>query len=255
MLKQGEEFYSQNYLFGEDNAMINDTNKTAAEQAPGEDRLKLAATAMRANKMLHAKGNEQSEKNNLVHSDKIEEIIKEWPATAKMAAENTMKFYGSPNETTESYLIWFNNGPWKRTVAFRDEVPHDFPEPHSDVLEQFIDYHVPADKAGLIAELEGSLVIDRTKGEVSVHCDNEGANTLSINMMHDVVTGKRTPEEAREFIKKEIVEYLMDRPAPYAEKIQFELPEEKQWDPDVTIVKDKELMQAVAEKQIELGLK
>lgn len=197
----------------------------------------------------------KAKKNNLVHSDKVEEIIKEWPATAKMAAENTMKFYWSPNEATESYLIWFNNGPWKRTVAFRDEVPHDFPEPHSDVLEQFIDYHVPADKAGLIAELEGSLVIDRTKGEVSVHCDNEGANTLSINMMHDVVTGKRTPEEAREFIKKEIVEYLMDRPAPYAEKIQFELPEEKQWDPDVTIVKDKELMQAVAEKQIELGLK
>lgn len=62
MLKQGNEFYSQNYLFGEDNAMIKDTNKTAAEQAPGEDRLKLAATAMRANKMLHAKGNEQSEK-------------------------------------------------------------------------------------------------------------------------------------------------------------------------------------------------
>lgn len=63
MLKQGKEFYSQNYLFGEDNAMIKDTNKTAAEQAPGEDRLILAATAMRANKMLlHAKGNEQSEK-------------------------------------------------------------------------------------------------------------------------------------------------------------------------------------------------
>ncbi|OCA84569.1 hypothetical protein A8F94_17615 [Bacillus sp. FJAT-27225] len=171
-----------------------------------------------------------------------------------MAAENTMKFYGPPNEASPSYLIWYNNGPWKRTIAFRDEVPHDFPEPHSDVLEQFIDYHVPADKVGLVAQLEGSLVIDRTKGEVSVHCDNEGANTLSINMMHEVVTGKRTPQEAREFIKHEIVEYMMNRPAPYAEKFQFDLPQGDQWDPDVPVVDDEELMKAVTKKQKELGL-
>ncbi|WHY88163.1 hypothetical protein QNH39_10090 [Neobacillus novalis] len=34
---------------------------------------------------------------------------------------------------------------------------------------------MPTDKAGLVAQLEGSIVIDRTKGEVSVHCDNEWA--------------------------------------------------------------------------------
>ena len=74
-------------------------------------------------------------------------------------------------------------------------------------------------------------------------------------MMHEVVTGKRTPEEAREFIKKEIVEYVMNRPAPYAEKFQFELPKGEQWDPDVAVVDDAELMQAVSEKKKELGLK
>lgn len=234
--------------------MTKDMGKTAAEQAPGEARLKLAATAMTGNKKLHATGREERETTDIIDSDLVKGIIEEWPATSKMAAENTMKFYGPPNEATPSYLIWFNNGPWKRTIAFRDEVPHDFPEPHTDVLEQFIDYHVPADKAGLVAQLEGSLVIDRTKGEVSVHCDNEGANTLSINIMHDIVTGKRTPEEAREFIKQEIVEYMMNRPAPYAEKFQFELPQGEQWDPDITIVKDEELMQAITLKQ-ELELK
>lgn len=235
--------------------MAKDTEKTAAEQAPGEARLKLAATAMAGNKKLHETGREDKETTESIDTDSVKGIIEEWPATAKMAAENTMKFYGPPNEATSSCLIWYKNGPWKRTIAFRDEVPHDFPEPHTDVLEQFIDYHVPATKAGLIAELEGSLVIDRTKGEVSVHCDNEGANTLSINMMHEIVTGKRTPEEAREFIKKEIVEYMMDRPAPYAERFQFELPQGEQWDPDVTVVKDDELMKTIADKQEELGLK
>lgn len=235
--------------------MTQDMEKTAAEQAPGEARLKLAATAMAANKKLHAIGREERAATDIVDSDLVKGIIEGWPATSKLAAENTMKFYGPPNEATPSQLIWFTNGPWKRTIAFRDEVPHDFPEPHTDVLEQFIDYHVPAAKAGLVAQLEGSLVIDRTKGEVSVHCDNEGANTLSINMMHDIVTGKRTPEEAREFIKQEIVEYMMNRPAPYAEKFQFELPQGEQWDPDVTIVKDEELMKAITAKQEELGLK
>ncbi len=125
---------------------------------------------------------------------------------------------------------------------------------NTDVLEQFIDYHVPADKVGLVAQLEGSIVFDRTKGEVSVHCDNEGANTLSLNMMHKIVTGKRTPEEAREFIAKEIVEYLLNRPAPYAEQFQFELPVGEQWDTDETIVQDAALDQAVTKMKEKLGL-
>ncbi|MEH7177003.1 hypothetical protein [Neobacillus vireti] len=235
--------------------MDNNSQKTAASEAPAEDRLKLATTAMVSNQKLHAKGyGREKGSTGLINLEDAKKIIEEWPATSKMAAENTINFYGPPNEATSSCLIWYNNGPWKRTIAFRDEVPHDFPEPHTDVLEQFIDYHVPADKIGLVAQLEGSIVIDRTKGEVSVHCDNEGANTLSLNMMHEIVTGKRTPEEARAFIAKEIVEYVLGRPAPYAENFQFELPLGEQWDTDITIVEDEELDQAVSKMKQTLGL-
>ena len=65
-------------------------------------------------------------------------------------------------------------------------------------------------------------------------------------MMHEIVTGKRTPEEARAFIAKEIVEYVLGRPAPYAESFQFELPIGEQWDSDITIVQDEELDQAIS---------
>ena len=235
--------------------MSNHFQKTAASKAPAEDRLKLATTAMVSNQKLHTNRNgREIDSTGLINLEDAKKIIKEWPATSKMAAENTINFYGPPNEATPSRLIWYNNGPWKRTIAFRDEVPHDFPEPHTDVLEQFIDYHVPADKVGLVAQLEGSIVIDRTKGEVSVHCDNEGANTLSLNMMHEIVTGKRTPEEARAFIAKEIVEYVLGRSAPYAENFQFELPIGEQWDTDITIVQDEELDQAVSKMKQTLGL-
>lgn len=235
--------------------MSNPTKKTGASSAPAEARLKLATTAMVSNKNLHTTRNGGDKgSTSLFNLNDAKNIIEEWPATSKMAAENTINFYGPPNEATASRLIWYNNGPWKRTIAFRDEVPHDFPEPHTDVLEQFIDYHVPADKAGLVAQLEGSIIIDRTKGEVSVHCDNEGANTLSLNMMHEIVTGKRTPEEARAFIAKEIVEYVLGRPAPYAEDFQFDLPIGEQWDPDITIVHDEELDHAVSKMKQTLGL-
>lgn len=235
--------------------MNSNSHATAASKAPAEDRLKLATTAMVSNQKLHeTKTGVNKGSTNLIDLEDAKKIIEEWPATSKMAAENTINFYGPPNEATPSRLIWDNNGPWKRTIAFRDEVPHDFPEPHTDVLEQFIDYHVPSDKVGLVAQLEGSIVIDRTKGEVSVHCDNEGANTLSLNMMHEIVTGKRTPEEARAFIAKEIVEYVLGRPAPYAEKFQFELPKGEQWDTDISIVQDEELDQAISKMKQTLGL-
>jgi hypothetical protein len=235
--------------------MNNNSLKTSASKALGEARLKLAATAMASNMKLHDTRNDGNKgSTDSIDLESVKKIIEEWPDTSKMAAQNTINFYGSPNEATTSHLIWYKNGPWKRTIAYREEVPHDFPEPHTDVLEQYIDYHVPADKVGLVAQLEGSIVIDRTKGEVSVHCDNEGANILSLNMMHEIVTGKRTPEEAREFIAKEIVEYLMNRPAPYAENFQFELPLGEQWDTDKTIVKDEELDQAINKMKEKLGL-
>lgn len=30
------------------------------------------------------------------------------------------------------------------TIVYRDEVPHNFPKPHTDVLELFVDYRVPS---------------------------------------------------------------------------------------------------------------
>ena len=60
----------------------------------------------------------------------------------KRLGDQTISKYGAPNEATASRLIWYNTGPWKRTIVYRDEVPHNFPKPHTDVLEQFIDYHV-----------------------------------------------------------------------------------------------------------------
>lgn len=161
-------------------------------------------------------------------------IIGHWGNVAKKAARSMTEKYGLPNEASESRLIWYNIGPWKRTVVYRDEIPHNFPAPHVDVLEQVIDYKVPVQKAGDLAAFDGSVIIDRTRGEVAARCDLEAANILSLNLMHDIVSGKLTSEQAREKYAESMSAYLMDRPAPYAEALQFALPTEDTRDIDKT---------------------
>jgi hypothetical protein len=184
----------------------------------------------------------------------VENIINDWPLLSKEVAETMMKFYGDPNTATEAEITWFYNGPWKRTTVYKDGYPHNFPEPHTDMLEQVINYHVPIEKIGELAKLEGSLFVDRTKGEVIVHCDNEGANTISMNVMHDIVQGERTPEEARQKIKEQITKFLNNEPAPYAEKLLFDIPEKEQWDVDKPVVDDKELLQTIKNKKQSMNL-
>lgn len=220
--------------------------QTAASQLKPEKRVRIAATAAASNKELHntEHGGDQGSAVR-VDMERVESIIKLWPETSRMAAEQTIGFYGPPNEATPSRLFWYYNGPWKRTIVYRDEIPHDFPEPHSDMLESVIDYHVPPEKVSEIVEFDGSLIVDRTKGEVAARCDVEAANILALNMMHEIVTGKKTVKQARKFNAKEMSAYILNRSAPYAETFQFDLPAGKQYDTDKTTIANKAAVQAV----------
>lgn len=75
-----------------------------------------------------------------------------------------------------------NNGPWKRSELVNEEIQHDFPKPHHDMLKQAIAWKVPAGKFDDLAEYDGSIIVERTKGEVAARCDKEEANFLAINL-------------------------------------------------------------------------
>jgi hypothetical protein len=201
------------------------------------ERIKTAATgAMSAAKSQTVGGAGENPSPTVVDAQTVEAIIADWPKMARSAADEIIKKYGQPNEAIPSRLIWYNNGPWKRTVVYRHEIPHNFPQPHTDVVEQFIDYRVPPEKLSELAKFDGSLIVERTAGEVSVRCDMEAANFLAINLMHEIVTGKLTAEEARKSLSETISAYVMNRSAPYAEAFQFELPEGQTADKDTTTI-------------------
>lgn len=235
--------------------MTNNNKQPISGQIPSEDRIKVGAIAEATNKKLHKTDMVGTRgTKNTVDKATVEELIQNWPLLSKEVTNTMIKFYGEPNTATETQITWYYNGPWKRTTVYKDGYPHDFPEPHTDMLEQVINYHVPAEKIGELAMLEGSLFVDRTKGEVIVHCDNEGANTISMNVMHEIVQGKRTPEESRQKVKEQITEFLKNESAPYAEKLLFELPEKEQWDTDSPVVNDKELLQTIKDKKQSMKL-
>jgi hypothetical protein len=117
--------------------------------------------------------------------------------------------------------MWGKTGPWKRTIVFGKEYAHAFPAPHTDVMQQWVDYKAPAGMYDELAMYDGSVVLERTSGEMSARCDKEGANFLALNLAHDLVMGKQTVEGARKMYGEQIMAMKAMRPAPYTERLMF----------------------------------
>lgn len=112
--------------------------------------------------------------------------IKAWPQESREAAQLVIDKYGEPDEASDSQMLWHNRGRWKRIIASKAYFHHEFPAPHSDCVQCVIDYRVPVDKFTALAQFDGSVVVERTAGEVSARCHDEEANNLALNLMHDL---------------------------------------------------------------------
>jgi hypothetical protein len=144
-----------------------------------------------------------------------------WSRGARHVMKSMVRKYGLPNEVVTSRLTWYNNGSWKRSVVHRFGVLHRFPMVHRDYLEQVIECRIPAEKIGDLAEFNGSVMVDRTAGEVTAHCYSEEVNYLLMNLMHDIALGNKTPEEARKMCASVTAALRMKWPMPYAAGLRF----------------------------------
>jgi hypothetical protein len=151
----------------------------------------------------------------------VDSILANWKQQPHDTARALIAKYGPPHEVTQSRLIWYNNGPWKRTELWNAEIPHNFPAPHNDMLLQVIDYRVPPEKAADLLAYNGSLLVDRTRGELGARCASEELNTMALNLAHDVITGQKTPELARESYTGAATQFSQGVSSPLNEKLQF----------------------------------
>jgi hypothetical protein len=152
----------------------------------------------------------------------VEKMVVSWPQKPREAVMKIMTKYGPPVGATEDMVMWKNTGPWTRTIVYKKEIPHEFPAPHTDFLQQTINYRVPPDKFSQLAQFDGSVMVERTNGEMSARCDMEELNMMAINLANDIATNKRTVNDARDFYAKTAMAFKQGKTDPYLQKFQFQ---------------------------------
>jgi len=184
----------------------------------------LARTKASAMELKTAGGVTELGREHSVDVDRARSIAETWPQAPRSVAVRLLDRSRPPNEATPTKLFWFRNGPWRRTVITADEVVHNFPTPHTDYLTQYVDYRVPPEAFSDLARFDGSVLLDRAAGEMGARCDMEAMNVLTLNLAHEIVTGRRSVKEAREVYAETAAAYAMGREAPYAERLLFDPP-------------------------------
>jgi hypothetical protein len=179
-------------------------------------------------------------------SAQVEQVLQSWEEHPRKVAQDMMEKYGPPHEVTDQRLIWHKTGPWKRTELINETIDHRFPLPHKDMLLQVVDFQVPADKFDDIAEFDGSVIVERTRGELGARCDKERANFLAVNLAQDIATGKRSTEEARKLYTEQIIALANGQPAPLTQTLNFQ-PMRNAGDPD-RMTMDEATAQSVKQK-------
>ncbi len=165
------------------------------------------------------------------------DVIDSWPEKQRRAAELIINKYGQPDIVTRDFLLWRDNGPWRRTIAFREGVKHNFPMPHEDSIEQFVKMRVPLEFYDDLAKFDGSVYPDRTRGEISAKCDKEAANFLALNLAKDIIDGKRTVADARRFYADTIASMMAGKQSEYLQRLRFRIPFLRTADPDERVLR------------------
>lgn len=171
-----------------------------------------------------------------LQSQDLQNKIKGWPETSHEVAHKMIEKYGEPSQQTDDMLIWKNTGPYIHTIVYKEEIQHDFPMPHKDVLEQVINYDVPVEKFSDLARYDGSVIVERTKGTMAARCDKEAANYLALNLANDIIKGERSVEEARDMYAETIMKMMQGEEHQYLKELAFDVPQSDITNPDKTIM-------------------
>lgn len=132
----------------------------------------------------------------------LEQATNGWPGEQREAIRTLMQKYGPPHEASSNHVYWYDVAQFKKIAVHKEDAQHLFPQPHQDFLEMTVSYRVPPDKIDDLAKFDGSLVVNRTRGTLSAICHKEEANILALNLAHEIITDRKTAEEAREFLAR-----------------------------------------------------
>jgi hypothetical protein len=155
----------------------------------------------------------------------VEKVLSGWKyEEAVKQARLTLDKHGLPDEMTGSMLLWNNRGPWKRITVQNMHLLHNFPVPHHDFIAHVAPYKVNVDKASDCFRFDTSIVIEVTAGEIGSRCHFEGANTITTNLIHDIMQGRMSWQAAQKFMYDAVTKN--SHPG-YMSRLQFRPPTEE----------------------------
>lgn len=165
--------------------------------------------------------NVQTESKNQQAFDRATSLTSGWPESSVTAAKEMIDKYGEPTETTSESLIWRNVAPFKEIIVHKEVYSHRFPLLHQNALEHVVDYKAPMGKIDDVWRYNGSIVLNRTKGEMSSFAENEPMNILGLNLAHQVLTGKMGADAARIKYGKETLNFLNGNRTAFSQVLNF----------------------------------
>jgi hypothetical protein len=163
----------------------------------------------------------QATQKNQESAAKAASLTSGWPDASTAAAKEMIDKYGEPHETTSDSLVWRNIAPFKKIVVHKVVYPHRFPLLHQVSLEHVVDYKAPIEKVDDVWRYNGSIVLNRTKGEMSSFAENEAMNVLALNLAHAVLTSRMGSDAARTTYGKETLNYMNGNRTAYTQVINF----------------------------------
>lgn len=156
-----------------------------------------------------------------VTDEGLTKMTEDWPETSRAAINSLKEKYGLPASVSENMVVWENTAPFKRSVVTKEQIDHQFPMQHTDVLMQTVDYRVPLDKVAPLAKFDGSLIVDRTKGEISARNEKQEMNILAMNLADKIVRGEVTVEQARREYSKNAEAFAAGTSNPIVSNLNF----------------------------------
>ncbi len=96
-----------------------------------------------------------------------------------------------------------------------------------------------------IGRFDGSCLVDQDCGRGGGAVRLRAANTITINLMHEIVTGGSGRRGRTKTFAENAAAYTLGRPAPYAERLQFVVPQGNTHDPDESMMAGAMARQAV----------
>lgn len=152
-----------------------------------------------------------------------ETVVQQWPERSRGAALALIEKYGEPDLFDEDSLTWDENGPWDETVVYREAPLVSIEDDGRNILKQSIDYDadVPEKKIAALGRFDARVEFDPETGELSAQSEGENLNYLALNLADEIVSGKRTADQAKDFYLKTTRLAAAGKMSPYMEGFLF----------------------------------